>query len=192
MAILVRFRNGLITVKSKLHSFIVTLASLFILRGQLDRNHTRGDRAHAECPTSSTTPPESVDSNDPERTRSSPVYSTGWRRSAGSPPRAKQLPIRRGHSGVDPLVDRLTAPRRLGPPRTRFGNWIFATGGDADRGAQCRRAGRAREDHPLHLTASPRTLFATIQVLDAGSADTLRGTQKEFEAIIAAVIGGCC
>ena len=35
------------------------------------------------------------------------------------------------------------------------------------------------------------TLFATIQVLSVGSADTLRGTQKEFEAIIAAVIGGC-
>ena len=41
------------------------------------------------------------------------------------------------------------------------------------------------------LTACAATLFATIQVLTAGSADTLRGTQKEFEAIIAAVIGGC-
>ena len=28
-------------------------------------------------------------------------------------------------------------------------------------------------------------------MLSVGSADTLRGTQKEFEAIIAAVIGGC-
>ena len=28
-------------------------------------------------------------------------------------------------------------------------------------------------------------------MLEFGSADTLRGTQKEFEAIIAAVIGGC-
>ena len=41
------------------------------------------------------------------------------------------------------------------------------------------------------LTALAATLFATIQVLRVGSADTLRGTQKEFEAIIAAVIGGC-
>ena len=30
-----------------------------------------------------------------------------------------------------------------------------------------------------------------MQTLGAGSADVLRGTQKEFEAIIAAVIGGC-
>ena len=40
-------------------------------------------------------------------------------------------------------------------------------------------------------TALAATLFATIQVMEAGSADTLRGQQKEFEAIIAAVIGGC-
>ena len=31
----------------------------------------------------------------------------------------------------------------------------------------------------------------TIQVLDAGSADTMRGTLKELEAIAAAVVGGC-
>ena len=39
-------------------------------------------------------------------------------------------------------------------------------------------------------TACAATLLATIQVTEAGSADTLRGTLKEFEAIIAAVIGG--
>ncbi len=41
------------------------------------------------------------------------------------------------------------------------------------------------------FTACAATLFACVQVLDAGSADTLRGLLKEFEAIIAAVIGGC-
>ena len=39
-------------------------------------------------------------------------------------------------------------------------------------------------------TACAATLLATIQVIEAGSADTLRGQLKEFEAIIAAVIGG--
>jgi simple sugar transport system permease protein len=39
-------------------------------------------------------------------------------------------------------------------------------------------------------TACSATLLATIQVMEAGSADTLRGSLKEFEAIIAAVIGG--
>jgi simple sugar transport system permease protein len=35
------------------------------------------------------------------------------------------------------------------------------------------------------------TVFAVLQVADAGSAAADRGLQKEFEAIIAAVIGGC-
>ena len=34
-------------------------------------------------------------------------------------------------------------------------------------------------------------LVAILTVLDAGSTDARRGFQKEFEAIIAAVIGGC-
>ena len=40
------------------------------------------------------------------------------------------------------------------------------------------------------VTACAATLMATIQVMEAGSADTVRGTLKEFEAIIAVVIGG--
>ena len=48
----------------------------------------------------------------------------------------------------------------------------------------------------LSSTIPPRpnsvaTVFATIQVLDAGSADTMRGNLKELEAIAAAVVGGC-
>ena len=40
------------------------------------------------------------------------------------------------------------------------------------------------------LMAALSTLYAVLQVSDAGSAAADRGTQKEFEAIIAAVIGG--
>jgi simple sugar transport system permease protein len=41
------------------------------------------------------------------------------------------------------------------------------------------------------VTACAAALVAIITVLDAGSTDARRGFQKEFEAIIAAVIGGC-
>jgi simple sugar transport system permease protein len=41
------------------------------------------------------------------------------------------------------------------------------------------------------LTACAAALVAILTVLDAGSTDARRGVQKEFEAIIAAVIGGC-
>jgi simple sugar transport system permease protein len=74
--------------------------------------------------------------------------------------------------------------------RTRFGNWIFAVGG----GEQAARYVGV----PVHrvkvilfmTTAASAALLACIQVLSFGSADVLRGTNKEFEAIITAVVGG--
>jgi simple sugar transport system permease protein len=48
----------------------------------------------------------------------------------------------------------------------------------------------AREDPLFILTACAATLFAAIQVLTSAPPTPLRGTQKEFEAIIAVVIGG--
>ncbi|WP_020593381.1 ABC transporter permease [Kiloniella laminariae] len=75
--------------------------------------------------------------------------------------------------------------------RTRFGNWIFAAGGDA---ASARNSGVPvnRVKTTLFIfTACAAALVAILTVLDAGSTDARRGFQKEFEAIIAAVIGGC-
>ncbi|WP_255458881.1 MULTISPECIES: ABC transporter permease [unclassified Herbaspirillum] len=74
--------------------------------------------------------------------------------------------------------------------RTRFGNWIFAVGGDAvaakNVGVPVRRVKIAL----FVFTAFCACLFAVLQVADFGSAAADRGLQKEFEAIIAAVIGG--
>jgi len=74
--------------------------------------------------------------------------------------------------------------------RTRAGNWIFAAGGDATA-AKNVGVPVARVKIALFMfTAFCATLFATLQVCDIGSAAADRGVQKEFEAIIAAVIGG--
>jgi simple sugar transport system permease protein len=74
--------------------------------------------------------------------------------------------------------------------RTRVGNWIFAAGGDANA-AKNVGVPVARVKIALFMfTAFCATLFATLQVCDIGSAAADRGVQKEFEAIIAAVIGG--
>ena len=75
--------------------------------------------------------------------------------------------------------------------RTRVGNWIFACGGDPNAARNVGVPVAAVKIGLFMFTASAATLFAAIQVLDAGSADTTRGLLKEFEAIIAAVIGGC-
>jgi simple sugar transport system permease protein len=74
--------------------------------------------------------------------------------------------------------------------RTVFGNWIFGSGGDA---VAARNVGVPVNRVKISLfmcTALSASLLAAIQVLDAGSADVLRGELVELQAIAAAVIGG--
>jgi simple sugar transport system permease protein len=75
--------------------------------------------------------------------------------------------------------------------RTPVGNWIFASGGDANAATNSGVPVRSVKASLFMLTACCAALVAIITVLDAGSTDARRGFQKEFEAIIAAVIGGC-
>ena len=74
--------------------------------------------------------------------------------------------------------------------RTRFGNWIYASGGDAQA---ARYAGVPVDRVKITMfmfTAFCATVFATAQVMEFGSAAADRGVLKEFEAIISVVIGG--
>jgi len=74
--------------------------------------------------------------------------------------------------------------------RTRFGNWTLAAGGGA---AAARNAGVpvARVKVSLFVvTALAACLVAVIQVVRFTGADALRGEMQEFRAIIAVVIGG--
>ena len=73
---------------------------------------------------------------------------------------------------------------------TVFGNWIFGSGGDAEA-ARSVGVPVARTKMILFVcTSVSAALLATIQVLDARSADVLRGSLLELQAIAAAVIGG--
>lgn len=184
--------NGIIVVRTGLPSFIVTLAFLFILRGftifipQTYENRTiiggieeaaAGDWLAA-------------------------VFNTdlaGW------------LFVWLADIGV---VETFTRGTRVGEPviagipmlivwalamvivghvvltRTRFGNWIFAAGGDAQA---ARYVGVPVDRVKIIMfmtTAFCATVFACLQVFEFGSAAADRGVLKEFEAIIAVVIGG--
>ncbi len=75
--------------------------------------------------------------------------------------------------------------------RARVGNWIFAAGGDANAARNSGVPVDKVKTGLFMLTACAAALVAILTVLDAGSTDSRRGVQKEFEAIIAAVIGGC-
>jgi simple sugar transport system permease protein len=73
---------------------------------------------------------------------------------------------------------------------TRFGNWIFAVGGDPNAAKNVGVPVRRVKVTLFMFTAFCAWLFAMLQISDVGSAAADRGLQKEFEAIIAAVIGG--
>ena len=75
--------------------------------------------------------------------------------------------------------------------RTKIGNWILASGGDPVAAKNVGIPVARIKVMLFVLMACLSTLYAVLQVADAGSAAADRGMQKEFEAIIAAVIGGC-
>jgi len=74
--------------------------------------------------------------------------------------------------------------------KTQFGNWIFGVGGTQVAARQVGVPVRRVKILLFMGTATAAWLLATIQAINFTGADTLRGTQSEFEAIIAAVIGG--
>jgi len=74
--------------------------------------------------------------------------------------------------------------------RTQFGNWIFAAGGDAEAARNSGVPVNKVKVLMFMMTAFCATVFATCQVMEFGSAGADRGLLKEFEAIIAVVIGG--
>ncbi|GHF37743.1 simple sugar transport system permease protein [Deinococcus metalli] len=85
----------------------------------------------------------------------------------------------------------LTAVMAVVLNTTRFGNWVFAVGGDANAARNVGVPVRRVKTILFMLTAMAATLVAIIQVTKYGSADVLRGTQLELNTVAAAVIGGC-
>lgn len=74
--------------------------------------------------------------------------------------------------------------------KTRFGNWIYASGGDAQAARYTGVPVNRVKILMFMFTAFCATVFATCQVMEFGSAAADRGLLKEFEAIISVVIGG--
>jgi simple sugar transport system permease protein len=164
VTLLVGFANGYVVVRTGLPSFIVTLASLFILRGatigftRLITSRTQVSGLKGETEGSFLVPIFAGEIAD------IPVSIFWW-------------------VGLAALATWILM-------RTTFGNWIFGTGGNP---VAARNVGVPVNRVKVLLfmaTAASATLLAAITVLDAGSADVLRGELREFQAIIAAVIGG--
>lgn len=168
VALVVGFFNGMLVISTKLPSFIITLATLFIFRGltialtRLRTNRTQlGNLDEAS----------GFDLADK-------LFASGFR-----------------IFGIEFRVSILWGIAMAALAtwvllRTRQGNWIFGSGGDANA---ARNVGVpvSRVKVALFMTtAFAGLLVAVIQAVQFNGADTLRGTQSEFEAIIAVVVGG--
>jgi simple sugar transport system permease protein len=187
-AVIVGYINGWLVVKTGLPSFIVTLASLFILRG-ITLGLTRLITGRTQIP------------GIKELTEGdwlAPLFSGQfggsvlvWLADIGlMEKRPDGLPAVQGIPVSILWWLGLTAVATWILLKTRFGNWIFTVGGDANAARNVGVPVAKVKIRLFVLSACAATLFAAIQVLSVGSADTSRGLQKEFEAIIAVVIGG--
>ena len=74
--------------------------------------------------------------------------------------------------------------------KTKFGNWIFASGGNPQAAKYVGVPVDGVKILMFMFTAFCATVFAVCQVMEFGSAAADRGLLKEFEAIISVVIGG--
>jgi simple sugar transport system permease protein len=181
--------NGYLVVRTRLPSFIVTLAFMFILRGLTLVLSTYFSNS-------------TIVSGVGDKVAGDPLTRSlfqgnvlhglfAWMSTAGI---IDKLPDGEPIVGGIPkvLVWWLLVAVAAGfvLSRTRFGNWIFTVGGDAAAAQNVGVPVRRVKISLFVFTAFCACLFGVLQVADVGSAAADRGLQKEFEAIIAAVIGG--
>lgn len=179
-------------VRTGLPSFIVTLASLFVLRGLTlyIPISTEGGTIISGLSTAS------------EGDWLAPVFGGKvlggmfeWLASAGlistfvAGPKAGQ-PVVDGIPMLMVWAVGLVIVAHVVLTRTTFGNWIFASGGDANAARSVGVPVNRVKIMMFMFSAFCATVFAACQVLEFGSAASDRGMLKEFEAIIAVVIGG--
>jgi len=184
--------NGFLVIKTRLPSFIVTLAFLYILRGLTIwsavfftkktiisgvADHAAGDWL-------------------------APLFGDkilgglfvwlgqhGWVATYTRGSRAGQPVI----DGIPMMVVWAIALVIVGHwllTRTKFGNWIFAAGGDATAAGYVGVPVNRVKILMFMFSAFCACVFAACQVMEFGSAASDRGVLKEFEAIICVVIGG--
>ncbi len=168
IALLAGLFNGLLVVWTRLPSFIVTLGSLFILRGlaiAITRQRT----------------------NRTQLGNLDEVSGFGFFDGLFG----KEFTI--GGAGFDVAIlwwIGFVAVASWILLRTKWGNWIFGTGG-AQESARNVGVPVARVKVLLFMTtAFAGFMVALIQAVQFTGADALRGRLQEFNAIIAVVVGG--
>jgi simple sugar transport system permease protein len=168
VALFVGWLNGTMVVRTRLPSFIITLGSLFIIRG-LTIGSTRLITGRTQLGALNE------------------MLGYDFMRAIF----AVDLPLFGANFAISIfwwLALAVVASWIL--LRTSVGNWIFGAGGDANAARQIGVPVNRLKVGLFMTTATAAWLLATIQVITVKSMDTLRGEGLEFQAIIAAVVGG--
>ncbi len=176
IALIVGAINGILVVRTKLPSFIITLGTLFIIRGATigitrlitGRTQVGGIKDALDYDSAAT------------------IFASTF--SVVDPASARGLSAEFAVSILWWVLIVGIATYVL--LRTRPGNWIFGMGGDANAARNVGVPVNRMKIMLFMTTAAAAWLVASIQVLSVGSADTLRGELREFYAIITVVIGG--
>jgi simple sugar transport system permease protein len=156
--------NGLLVVRTSVPSFLVTLGTLFVLRG-LVIALSRGLTGRTQISGIGTAPDYAA-----------------WRILLASGIGPLHISV------LWWLLLTLLATWLL--RRTRTGNWIYAAGGSADAARNSGVPVRHVKVGLFVTTALAAALVGIMQAVRFTGADALRGEGQEFRAIIAAVIGG--
>ena len=173
-AALIGLLNGFVVTRSKLPSFIVTLATFFVLRGVSIGGVLLVNHGSSQVALVGTSFPGLAAAKD--------VFGSTFGSSSSVP------------SGYQTAVLWFIAVTVVGAwvlGRTTFGNWIFAVGGDANA-ARNTGVPVARTKILLFVSTSLAAgLVGIISFTQASSAVSEQGVGYEFYYIIAAVVGGC-
>jgi simple sugar transport system permease protein len=168
LSLAIGYFNGFMVVKTKLPSFIISLGSLFIVRGATI-GFTRLITGRTQVGSL-----DDVAGYEILRT----IFASD---------------IRIGGANFSVSILWWFAIVAIGTwilLRTQIGNWIFGAGGAAEAARNVGVPVNRLKIALFMTTAFAAWLVATIQIASVKSADVLRGEQQEFLAIIAAVIGG--
>jgi simple sugar transport system permease protein len=162
------FINGFAVIRTRLPSFIITLGTFFILQGV---------NAAGVIKITGTVSIQNVDST--------PGFNSAYRLFASSVWSPYDFKVK----VIWWMV--VTALGAWVLARTRFGNWIYAVGGDP---VAARNVGVpvARTKITLFmLTSTTSALLGVIEALELRSTQANEGVGREFIFIISAVVGGC-
>ncbi len=166
--------NGFVVVKTKLPSFIVTLATFFVLRGITVGGVLLLNHGSTQVGVASLHP---AGLSSAKTIFGSSFFSSG------------ALP-----SGYSTAIIWFIIVTIIGTwvlSRTSFGNWIFAAGGDQNAARNVGVPVNRTKVLLFLATALAAALVGIISFTQASSAVSEQGVGYEFFYIIAAVVGGC-